>query len=95
MKNYQISSGQIPHLVRVTADLLRTMNQDIQGPQVDKSKYMHFVADLLKDLVETAYPIEEKFQVQEIHFITVDELSPFKHKDLIEFLKNFGSEGEK
>lgn len=101
MKNNQISPSQIPHLVRLTADLFREMREETKAPnmnpilQRDEHEHMHFVADLLKDLVDTAYPIEEKFQVQEIHFITVDELSPFKHKDLIEFLKNFGSEGEK
>lgn len=60
MKNYQISSGQIPHLVRLTADLFREMNNEINiGPQA-KTNQMHFVADLLKDLVDTAYPIEDK-----------------------------------
>lgn len=59
MKNYKISSGQIPHLVRVAADLFRTMNDEIKYSP-DKSTQMHFVADLLKDLVDTAYPTEEK-----------------------------------
>lgn len=60
MKNYQISPGQIPHLVRLTADLFREMNNEINiGPQA-KTNQMHFVADLLKDLVDTAYPMEEE-----------------------------------
>lgn len=58
MKNYQISPGQIPHLVRLTADLFREMNKEIDP--VLRPGNMHFVADLLKDLVDTAYPIENE-----------------------------------
>lgn len=65
MKNNQISPSQIPHLVRLTADLFREMREETKAPnmnpmlQRDEHNHMHFVADLLKDLVETAYPIEE------------------------------------
>ena len=61
-----ISPGQIPHLVRLTADLFREMNKEIKSPndnpanKLEENKEMHFVADLLKDLVDTAYPEEEK-----------------------------------
>ena len=61
-----ISPGQIPHLVRLTADLFREMNKEIKSPndnpanKLEENKEMHFVADLLKDLVDTAYPKEER-----------------------------------
>ena len=65
MKKYQVRPGQIPHLVRLTADLFRKMNEETKSPNHNPSNLrdevtqMHFVAELLKDLVETAYPIEE------------------------------------
>ena len=60
MKNYQISAGQIPFLVRLTADLFKEMNNEINiGPQA-KTNQMHFAADLLKALLHTAYPLGEK-----------------------------------
>lgn len=58
MKTYQISPGQIPHLVRLTADLFREMNNETTVATRCKPNEMHFVADLLKDLVDTAYPME-------------------------------------
>lgn len=81
MKNYQISSGQIPHLVRVTADLFKTMNQEIEGPIVDKSKYIHFVADLLKDLVDTAYPMENNNIENEIDIGNLIKVAEFQSFD--------------
>lgn len=60
-----ISPGQIPHLVRLTADLFREMNKEIKSPndnsanKLEENKEMHFVADLLSDLVDIAYPEEE------------------------------------
>lgn len=66
MKNYQISPGQIPHLVRLTADLFREMREETKSPnnnpinKLEEKNQMHFVADLLKDLVDTAYPIKEE-----------------------------------
>lgn len=59
MKNYQIGPVQMPHLVRLTADLFRNINEEIDYSPV-KAKHMHFVADLLKELVDTAYPIKEE-----------------------------------
>lgn len=65
MKNYQISPGQIPHLVRLTADLFREMREETKSPnnnpinKLEEKNQMHFVADLLKDLVDTAYPMQE------------------------------------
>ena len=58
MKNQKINPGQIPFLVRLTADLFREMNHEIDS--VLRPAHMHFIADLLKDLVDTAYPMEEK-----------------------------------
>lgn len=101
LKNYQIHSVDIANIVELTAGLFRTMNKEIpyRPNRNDKANQMHFVVDLLKELVDTAYPVEkcedEEIQGQEIHFIRVDEMTPFKHKDLMVFLKNFGSEGEK
>lgn len=65
MKDYQISPGQIPHLLRTVADVFRNMMEEVKSPNnlsinlKKESDHMHFMADLLKDLVETAYPIEE------------------------------------
>lgn len=62
MENNKINSVQIPYLVRLTADLFREMDRGVKG--IGTSRYtpqhMHFVADLLKDLVDTAYPEEEE-----------------------------------
>lgn len=65
MNNKKISPGQIPHLVRLTADLFRNMREEIKSPNDnpanlrDESTHMHFVADLLSDLVGIAYPEKE------------------------------------
>ncbi|TCU72908.1 hypothetical protein EV204_105244 [Tissierella praeacuta] len=71
MKNYQISSGQIPHLVRLTADLFREMSEEIDP--VLRPRHMHFVADLLKELVDTAYPIKEKSENRTIDNQTITD----------------------
>ena len=54
-----IGTYQMPGLVELTANLLRTLNKNTSNAS-SKSAEMHFVADLLKDLVDTAYPMEEK-----------------------------------
>lgn len=65
MKNQKINPGQIPHLVRLAADLFREMREETKSPNCnptnlrDESTQMHFIADLLKDLVDTAYPMQE------------------------------------
>ena len=62
VKSYQISSVQIPYLVRLSADLFREMNDEIKsiGASQYTPHYMHYVADLIKDYVDTAYPIENQ-----------------------------------
>ena len=57
MENNKINSVQIPYLVRLTADLFREMNEEIDP--VLRPGHMHFVTDLLKDLVDMAYPRDE------------------------------------
>lgn len=69
--NQKINPGQIPFLVRLTADLFREMNQEIDP--VLRPGHMHFVAGLLKDLVDTAYPMEEK-QNTEDDFVDIKNL---------------------
>lgn len=64
MNNKKISPGQIPHLVRLTADLFREMNEEIDP--VLRPNQMHFVADLLKDIVDMAYPIKDNNTEAEI-----------------------------
>lgn len=75
MKNYKISSGQIPFLVRLAADLFREMNHEIdKSPQ--KAIHMHYVADLIKSFVDTAYPIKNedaKVQIKDIICPTTEE----------------------
>lgn len=79
MKNYQISSGQIPHLVRLTADLFREMNEEIDP--VLRPGHMHFVADLLKDLVDTAYPIKDNNTEAEIDMRNLIKVAEFQSLD--------------
>ena len=103
MKNYRISPINIANTVELTADIFRQMNKKIgYNPNGrEKATQMHFVADLLKDLVETAYPMAtggvvsqetlEKiggFQGQEIHVIHIDESTPFSEKQLDKAMEN-------
>ncbi|MGJ0847467.1 hypothetical protein ACR77J_12320 [Tissierella praeacuta] len=83
MKNYQISSGQIPHLVRLTADLFREMNQEVTGIGATRyvPSHMHFMADLLKDLVETAYPMENNNIENEIDIGNLIKVAEFQSFD--------------
>lgn len=78
MKNYQISPGQIPHLVRLTADLFREMNKEItySPNKGEKANHMHFVVGLLQDLVDTAYPMAENHGLENhLHIIDLTELA--------------------
>ncbi|OZV12288.1 hypothetical protein CIW83_09315 [Tissierella sp. P1] len=61
MKNYQINPVNIASLVELTANLFKTMDKGIPycPNRNEKATQMHFVADLLKDLVNTAYPRQE------------------------------------
>lgn len=61
MKSKYISPVQIPHLVRLTADLFNTLNKEIQVAHASPQKaiQVNFVVDLLKDFTDTAYPIEK------------------------------------
>ena len=61
MKNKYISPIQIPHLVRLTADLFNTLNKEVQAMHTSPQKaiQVNFVVDLLKDFTDTAYPIKE------------------------------------
>ncbi len=90
MKNYKISSGQIPHLVRLTADLFRKMNQGIANPVKgnERTIQMHFMTDLLKEIVDTAYPIEEKEPVKPmaVEKISVEE----RYRDYAQNLRQRG-----
>lgn len=54
--------SQIPFLVRLTADLFRTASKEVTdlGASRYTAKNMHFIADMFKDLVNTAYPIKEE-----------------------------------
>lgn len=62
MKKYNLMVNQIPHLVELTADLFKTLNNEMQPvlPPAYKPDGMHFIADLLKDLVNTAYPMKKE-----------------------------------
>ncbi|MDR7856023.1 hypothetical protein [Tissierella sp.] len=103
MKKYQISPGQIPHLVRLTADLFNTMNKEVaySPNKGEKATQMHFVVDLLKDLVDTAYPVANGgvisketlgeiggFQGQEIHVIQMGESTSFTNESLDKAMEN-------
>ncbi len=87
MKNYQISSGQIPHLVRLTADLFREMREETKSPnnnpinKLEEKNQMHFVADLLKDLVDTAYPMENNNIEDEIDIGNLIKVAEFQSFD--------------
>ena len=58
MENKKISPCQIPFLVRLTADVFDMASQEISsiGATKYKAAHMHFVVDLLSDLVGIAYP---------------------------------------
>lgn len=62
MKKYNINPHKIADLVNLAANLYTFANDEVgYSPQRgEKATQMHFVADLLKNLVEMAYPIEEK-----------------------------------
>lgn len=65
MKEYQVRANQIPDLVTLAAALFRKMNEETKSPNHnpsnlrDEATKMHFVADLLKDLVGVTYPVKE------------------------------------
>ena len=61
MENQYISPVQIPHLVRLTADLFNTLNKEVQAMHTSPQKaiQVNFVVDLLKDFTDIAYPIEK------------------------------------
>lgn len=90
MFKHNIDPSQIPFLVRLTADLFRTASKEVTDLGASKytAKNMHFIADMFKDLVNTAYPLatggvvsketQEKigvFQGQDIHVIQMGEFS--------------------
>lgn len=60
MFKHNIDPSQIPFLVRLTADLFRTASKEVTDLGASKytAKNMHFIADMFKDLVNTAYPID-------------------------------------
>ena len=62
MKNKYISPVQIPHLVRLTADLFNTLDKEVQAMHTSPQKaiQVNFVVDLLRDFVDIAYPIDAK-----------------------------------
>ena len=92
MKNYQISPGQIPHLVRLTADLFRKMREEVKSPNHnpsnlrDESTKMHYVVDLLKNLVDTAYPLEDN---NDKELICALNLKPLEESDIKNLEKDF------
>lgn len=61
MFKHNIDPSQIPFLVRLTADLFRTASKEVTDLGASKytAKNMHFIADMFKDLVNTAYPIDQ------------------------------------
>jgi len=52
-----INPDRLTYIVKIAATLFDHTNKTI-NPNPNKISEMHFVADLLKDLVNTAYPIE-------------------------------------
>lgn len=82
-----ISPGQIPHLVRLTADLFREMREGTKSPnnnpinKLEERNQMHFVVDLLKDLVDIGYPIKkgniENTEIDVNNLIKVAEFQSF------------------
>lgn len=100
MKNYQISPGQLVMLSRMTVDFFREINQEIkysnESPQ--KAIQMHYVADLLKQLVDTAYPEKEEQELeqeQHIHIIDLAGLTESNNiTDIINGIIKHSKEGE-
>lgn len=93
MKNYKIQPRKISELVTTTVKSFEVMEGVICGNPQDYPKYMHFMADLLKDLVETAYPMEDKheggyFEGPIHEFITITETSPFSVEQFEKAMEN-------
>lgn len=82
MKKGYINSVNIVNVVELTADLFRQMNKEItySPNKGEKASEMHFVADLLKDLVDTAYPAKENSPVENI----------VTEKTYMDFMKSIG-----
>lgn len=83
MKKYQINPFQLVSLSKATIDFFRDMNQSIKYNDESQAEatQMHFVADLLKDLVNTAYPIETepaKTKQPNNNFVTESEKKKVK-----------------
>lgn len=75
MKNYQINSIQLVDLVALANSIFQFSNNNINHVDFkSKAKHMHYVADLFKNLVSTAYPLKEEKSPRsyKIH-IPVDE----------------------
>ena len=87
MENKKISPRQIPFLVRLTADLFRNMREKTKSPNNnpinlrDEAIQMHFVTDLLKDLVDTAYPTEDNNIENEIDIRNLIKVAEFQSFD--------------
>lgn len=83
MKNYKINAVLMPHLVRLVADLFKDMDKEIPYSQNrnEKANQMHFVADLLKDLVDTAYPMENNNIENEIDIGNLIKVAEFQSFD--------------
>lgn len=83
MKNNYINPFSIVNVVELTADIFRRMNKEItySPNKGEKATQMHYVADLLKDLVDTAYPIETepaKTKQPNNNFVTESEKKKVK-----------------
>ena len=61
MKNYKVKPADIVDLVNKTTVAFKVWESGLERlSQKEKSEYMHFMSDMLDDLISTAYPLEEK-----------------------------------
>lgn len=98
MKNHRIEPHRIEGLVTTTAKAFEVIKSGTKGDPRDYARHMHFMVDLLKDLVETAYPIEGEgeshqggcFQGPMHEFTTITEITLFSVEQFEKAMKNIG-----
>ncbi|MSU01807.1 hypothetical protein [Tissierella pigra] len=77
MKNHRIEPHRIEGLVTTTAKAFAVIKEGTEGDPRHYAKHMHFMADLLKDLVDTAYPIEDK-EIDTRNLIEIAQFQSFE-----------------
>lgn len=66
-----INPNRLPYIVKIATTFFEHANKAI-NPNPNKAVEMHYVADMFKELVNTAYPMKDEEREIEKHLHVID-----------------------